>query len=203
MYKIFINDKPFIITEQDVTDPAFKSCNKVVYDPLKTKQYVKECESMRSKGYILTTDDAEFAFTDLSTHMVLIEAAGGIVFNDKNEVLLIKRLGKWDLPKGKIDGEEQPEEAAVREVTEECNVDELSIIKPLPSTYHVYKMHNFMFLKTTYWYAMNTTSSKQLKPQVEENITEVKWTSWSELNPDTLDTYISIKHLLIETKEML
>ncbi len=49
-----------------------------------------------------------------------IEAAGGLVFNAKNEFLLIKRLGKADLPKGKIEKGEDPKTAALREVEEEC-----------------------------------------------------------------------------------
>lgn len=201
MYKIFINDKPFIITAADVKDPRYRSCSRVSYDPLKTKQYLKDCESMRSKGFVLVTDDIEFAFADLSTHMVPIEAAGGLVFNDKGDVLLIKRLGKWDLPKGKIDAGEGREEAALREVMEECSIDGLSIIAKLPNTYHVYKMHNFSFLKITYWYTMQTSSDKALIPQVEEHITEAKWFNWETLDINKLETYISITDLLLAVKE--
>jgi 8-oxo-dGTP pyrophosphatase MutT (NUDIX family) len=132
--------------------------------------------------------------------VAVIEAAGGVVFNNKNEVLLIKRLGKWDLPKGKMEGEELPEESAVREVMEECGIDGLTILEKLPSTYHVYKMHNFNFLKITYWYKMQTDFDKPLTPQIEESITEVKWEPWDKINPDTMDTYISIAELLKEMK---
>jgi ADP-ribose pyrophosphatase YjhB (NUDIX family) len=201
MYKIFINEKPFILTETDLTDVRFKSCVRVTYDPAKTAAYLKECEGMRSKGFVLLTDDVEFAFADVATHMVSIEAAGGVVFNNKNELLLIKRLGKWDLPKGKIDAGEGREEAAVREVMEECSIDGLSIIKQLSSTYHVYKMHNFRFLKITYWYQMETTFQGTLKPQEEEHITEAKWFNWENLDLTTMDTYISITDLLLALKK--
>lgn len=201
MYKIFVSDKPFIITETDVSDVRYKSCTRVTYDPTKTKTYLKECEGMRSKGYVLLTDDVEFAFADLATHMVPIEAAGGVVFNDEEEVLLIKRLGKWDLPKGKIDAGEGREEAAIREVMEECSINDLSIVASLPCTYHVYKMHNFNFLKITYWYTMHAASGQTLKPQVEEHITEVKWFDWATLDVDGLETYISIADLLHAVKK--
>lgn len=201
MYKIFINDKPFIITAADISDSRYKSCTRVTYDPLKTKIYLKDCESMRSKGYVLITDDEEFAFADMGTYMVPIEAAGGVVFNDKKEVLLIKRLGKWDLPKGKIDAGEGREEAAIREVMEECSIEGLSIMAQLPCTYHVYKMHNFNFLKITYWYTMHTSSEKPLKPQLEEHITEARWFEWDTLDIDKLETYISITDLLLAVKK--
>lgn len=201
MYKIFINDKPFILATANLNDDRFKNCTHVQYDPTKTTTYLKDCEGMRSKGFVLLTDDVEFAFADLATHMVPIEAAGGVVFNDKDEVLLIKRLGKWDLPKGKIDAGEGREEAAVREVMEECSIDGLNIIKQLPSTYHVYKMHNFRFLKITYWYHMQTSFKGILKPQEEEHITEAKWFSWDSLNLMSMDTYVSIVDLLLSVKK--
>jgi 8-oxo-dGTP pyrophosphatase MutT (NUDIX family) len=200
MYKIFINDKPFLITSLDIKDVRYKSCTRVTYDPLKTARYLKDCEAKKHAGYVLITDDEEFAFLDVCTHVGVVEAAGGVVFNDKNEVLLIKRLGKWDLPKGKMEGEELPEESAVREVMEECGIDGLSIIEKLPNTYHIYKMHNFNFLKITHWYKMKTDFDKPLTPQTEESITDVKWIPWDSVNPDTLDTYISIAELLKEVK---
>jgi len=200
MYKIFINDKPLILTEQDTNDSRFKSCLRTTYDPAKAASYLRDIESMRHKGFVLVTDDVEFAFADLATHMVNIEAAGGVVFNENKEVLLIKRLGKWDLPKGKIDGDETPEQAALREVEEECNITGLTLLQALPNTYHVYKMHNFRFLKTTYWYQMSTHANQALKPQLEEQITEVIWQPWHTLNIAELDTYVSITDLLLSVK---
>ncbi|MCU0421962.1 MAG: NUDIX domain-containing protein [Bacteroidia bacterium] len=200
MYKIFINDKPFILTNTPISNVAYKGCIRVEYDPLKTAQYLKDIDSMKHKGFVLVTDDLDFAFNDLASHMVNLEAAGGLVFNEHQELLMIKRLGKWDLPKGKLDGDESPEQAAIREVEEECNIKDLSVLKQLPSTYHVYKMKNFRFLKTTYWFKMQTHSKQHLKPQVEEQITEVAWKKWNDLAIDSLDTYDSIADLLNEVK---
>jgi hypothetical protein len=47
---------------------------------------------------------------------------------------------------------------------------------------------------------MKTTFDKPLTPQTEESITEVKWVPWDSINPETLDTYISIAELLKEVK---
>ena len=55
----------------------------------------------------------------------ILEAGGGIVFNKRGEFLVIERRGVWDLPKGKVDAGETIEEAAVREVREECGLTEV------------------------------------------------------------------------------
>ena len=138
-------------------------------------------------------DDAELAFKDMYTHFVPVEAAGGLVYNTFNELLMIKRMGKWDLPKGKIDPGESREQAALREVEEECGIKGLKLIEQLPTTYHTYKMHNYRFLKITYWFKMKTEFKGKLTPQVEEQITEVKWASQEELPAIIASTYPSIR----------
>jgi 8-oxo-dGTP pyrophosphatase MutT (NUDIX family) len=198
MYKIFINEKPFIITEKDVNESRFAKCKRVQYDALKIIEQIKECEGMQSAGVIVLCDDAESCFKDFYSHFVVIEASGGLVFNQIEEVLLIKRMGKWDLPKGKIDGQENEEDAAIREVGEECGIGKLKIEKKLSDTYHTYKMHNHRFLKVTHWFLMHTTDTQKLVPQLEEQITEAVWFNWKKLNPDTLDTYTSIKDFLLD-----
>ena len=50
----------------------------------------------------------------------LIEAAGGLVYNIENQLLMIFRNNKWDLPKGKLEVGENIQECAIREVEEEC-----------------------------------------------------------------------------------
>lgn len=200
MYKIFINEKPFIITTKDVEEPRFSKCKRVQHDPSKTLTYIKECESMKSKGLVILTDDEVYAFKDCYTHFVTIQASGGVVFNEKNEILLIKRMGKWDLPKGKIDGEETAGEAAIREVMEECGIKDLQLQEPLPDTFHTYKLHNHRFLKITHWFRMKTSSDQKLTPQKEELISEVKWVDWKTLDVQELDTYYSIKDLLLEVR---
>jgi len=200
MYKIFINEKPFIITEKDVTETRFAKCKRVEYAPLKLAEFIKDCEGMRSKGIVLLCDDAEFAFKDFYTLFVPIEAAGGIVFNEKNEVLLIKRMGKWDLPKGKIDGEESEADAAIREVEEECGIGKLKIEMKIAESFHTYKMHNHRFLKITHWFKMHTSDNKKLVPQLEEQITEAVWYKWEKLDVNELDTYFSIRDLLLDLK---
>ncbi len=182
--------------EDEAIDSRFKICKRVTYDPLKTASYIRDCEGKKHEGFVLISDDVEFAFLDVCTHFAIVEAAGGVVFNANNEVLLIKRLGKWDLPKGKMEGEETNEQSAIREVEEECGITGLTIEKALTDTFHVYKLKNFFHLKITHWYTMHVDGVPELTPQKEESITQAIWKPWAEVNPDTLDTYISIAELL-------
>ncbi len=127
-----------------------------------------------------------------------IEAAGGFIERDKH-YLFIHRLGKWDLPKGKLEKKETIENAAIRECEEECAVKNLKIVKQLASTFHIYPYKTGYALKQTYWFYMQTNYAKKLKPQTEENIDEVKWFSENEVKQIAFnDTYLTIKDVILE-----
>ena len=104
-----------------------------------------------------------------------LEAAGGIVKNNKGEYLFIKRFGIWDLPKGKVEKGETPEKAAIREVEEETGVSNLSVTKKISDSWHIYPWKGKTVLKKTYWYLMNSTYEGVLIPQTKEDITEAVW----------------------------
>ena len=119
----------------------------------------------------IITDNWESFIADYT----IIEAAGGLVYNSKDQLLMIFRNDKWDLPKGKLEVGENVNECAIREVEEECGVDNLVIIKPLKDTYHTYEMNGVAILKRTYWFKMKTNFTADLIPQKEEGITKVEW----------------------------
>jgi 8-oxo-dGTP pyrophosphatase MutT (NUDIX family) len=125
-----------------------------------------------------------------------IEAAGGIVINPEHEILFIKRLGYWDLPKGKVEKNEELKVAAVREVEEECGISSPSIERKLLKTYHTYSAKGRNYLKTTHWYLMAYSQNEKLIPQEEEGITEVKWVKKEEMEPQINNTYNSIIDVL-------
>lgn len=129
-----------------------------------------------------------------------IDAAGGVVFNTDNEILLIHRLGVWDLPKGKAEKGESMEETALREVEEECAIAPLEIVKPLSSTYHTYRLKSKWILKKTYWYQMKYEGNSNPKPQTEEDITEAVWMPADDMAKVNQNTYASIKEVLAELK---
>ncbi len=108
-------------------------------------------------------------------------AAGGAVTDEQGRLLVIKRLGKWDLPKGKVDPGEGIEAAAMREVEEECGLKRLHISAPMPSTWHTYERKGKQHLKRTDWFLMSASSTEVLVPQHEEDIEEVRWIAPFEL----------------------
>ena len=126
----------------------------------------------------------------------VIEAAGGLVWNKAGRFLVIKRFGIWDLPKGKKNKEENTELCALREVSEECGIDEPELKNLLGITYHIYFLKNKPVLKETSWFEMFHNGSDQLTPQTAEDITEARWFNPDEVSVITKNTYPSIIDVL-------
>ena len=105
----------------------------------------------------------------------LIAAAGGLVYNDTSQLLMIFRNGKWDFPKGKLEVGENIEQCAMREVEEECGISGLIITQQLQKTYHTYEINGQQILKCTYWFEMKSSFKGNLAPQTKEGITAVVW----------------------------
>lgn len=125
--------------------------------------------------------------------MKKIIAAGGLVKNSNGEFLFIFRRGKWDLPKGKVDEGEKIDEAALREVQEECGIADVEIIRPLTKTHHNYELNGEKILKETHWFLMKTNGSEKLIPQKEEDITEAIWADEKKLKNILENTYETIR----------
>ncbi len=180
MYKVFINETPLILTNSESVLPEWKNDSRilVVQYPGKKKyllNYIDLLEkSQRHHKIVIFHTDFNSMWNDFLSLYKSIEAAGGVVFNDKNEVLVIYRRNSWDLPKGKIDEGESPEQAAVREVQEETGLVKVNLSKHLHDTYHTYEMKGKRILKKTYWYEMRTTDI-HLTPQYEEDIEKAEW----------------------------
>ena len=128
----------------------------------------------------------------LKVNFNTVKAAGGIV-EKEDLILVIKRHGLWDIAKGKLEKGEDIEEAAVREVEEECGV-KVSLLDKIGKTRHLYRYKGAYALKLTHWYRMSLVSDKGMQPQVEEGITAVKWMSKTQVMG--MKTYSSIIGLL-------
>lgn len=124
-----------------------------------------------------------------------IEAAGGIV-QRKNSFLFIKRNGTWDLPKGKIDEGESPEEAAFREIEEECGIRCSALEGLITESFHVYDYKGTPTIKKTFWYDMRYEGSKELTCQVEEGITKALWVPREEIQKYRDKTFASLKDVI-------
>lgn len=200
MYKVFYNERTIYLTD-DISkyiknhDGIFvkyvsKSSLKICVDKFIKNEQIKEL-------FLFYHDfnELDFIFRSLFTQ---IDAAGGVVKNNRNQILAIFRKEKWDLPKGKVEKNEDFKTAAIREVCEECGITEVQIIDTLKPTFHIYKLNENLVLKKTYWYKMFYNKDEILKPQLEENITEVKWFDKQNINLILQNTYSLIKEVLNE-----
>ena len=129
----------------------------------------------------------------LRSKFKVVKAAGGLV-RKKERFLMIYRMKKWDLPKGKRERNEKFRQTAVREVEEECNVS-VKIGKKICTTWHTYTMNKRAMLKKTKWYLMDCLDDAKMKPAVEEDIEELRWMTRKEVYHALEHSYKSISHV--------
>lgn len=145
----------------------------------------------------------EKSFRGLRMQYTLVEAAGGLVKNNSGEYLFIFRRGKWDLPKGKKDGDETLKQTALREVREECGLADLEIIGELPSTYHSYPEKEKNVLKHTKWFLMRTQQTEVIL-QSEEDIEDYRWLKKKKIFPFVKGKmYASLIDMLKEVQNLI
>jgi len=179
MYKIHINETPLILVDIERAGD-FVPADDLLVAPYtgRRKQllnYVDMLEkSNRFQAVVLHSADLAELWNDFRSHFKLIEAAGGVVRNPEGKVLVIYRRGYWDLPKGKIDPGESPEEAGVREVMEETGIRSADLLFFLMPTYHIYREKGKRVLKHTHWFAMEG-DQQELLPEEAEKIDKAEW----------------------------
>lgn len=152
---------------------------------------------------ILMVGNHEKLLKKIFLEFSLVEAAGGIVRDEKGRILLIKRLGKWDLPKGKAKRNEDMPTCAMREVEEETGAKQLSVVDLFTETYHTYYRSGKWQIKHTYWYLMDCLDGNHLVPQKEEDIEKVRWVYPHNIYLPLIETYPAIKRILKEYKKTL
>ena len=149
---------------------------------------------------LIVHSDKEELFDHVKRCFKYIEAAGGLVTLRDERILLIKRLGKWDLPKGKTEKGESLQTTALREVIEECGLKSSPVITgELAHTYHTYyHKKGKHILKHTAWFAMRYEGKESLHPQLDEDITRAVWFPVNLLKVIRQNTYQSIIKVLDE-----
>ncbi len=130
----------------------------------------------------------------------LVIAGGGLVLNDRDELLMIFRRGKWDLPKGKLDEGESIEACAIREVQEETGLRQVSMDGLAGITRHEYfdKYLQTDVIKETHWFLMRADGEQTLVPQTEEDISVIEWADDKKLAVMLEDTYPNIRQIIQE-----
>lgn len=198
--KIFVDECPIYITDELSAELKKKSNDKNVLFITDENEIIIDtilaALKTEKKEVIVLVDKIEKAKDVFFTHFVNIEAAGGIVQNEKKEILFIFRRGKWDLPKGKIENDETPEICAVREIEEETGVTNLILKHKIGETYHIYEENKTMIFKTSHWFYLLSNEQQDIKAQTEEDITEVKWIHTRNIKEPMANTYQNIKDIL-------
>lgn len=129
----------------------------------------------------------------LRSKFKIVQAAGGLV-RKKEKFLMIYRMKKWDLPKGKKEKNEKYRQTAVREVVEECNVA-VRIGRKICTTWHTYTMNKNAMLKKTRWYLMDCVDDSKMKPDLAEDIEELRWMTQKEVYHALEHSYKSISYV--------
>lgn len=149
-----------------------------------------------NKFVAVISQDPTATFEELKQDFVLVEAAGGVVQNERDELLMIELRGRWDLPKGHIEAGEEANIAALREVEEETGVvAELVDKEPLMETWHAYNTYGRWELKRTRWWRMRALCG-ELKPQDEEGIARVEWCSAESVQERLKMSYATIRRVI-------
>jgi 8-oxo-dGTP pyrophosphatase MutT (NUDIX family) len=199
--KIYFNDKPLFLCDAIAPEiePYLHHDDAVSIDEFSVhtvKSMIHEMELQKIHAGIFlhsNLDELKKAFWKKFT---IVQAAGGLVSNPDNEILMIFRRGKWDLPKGKLDPGETLEQCAVREVEEETGLKKILLQEHLLTTYHTYHESGKFILKESYWYQMAIHKAQSLIPQAEEDISEARWVSQAQLPELLKNTFPSVKNVL-------
>jgi len=192
MYKVFVNERPLILTDK-IVDPEEGR-----YFLMNKDQVPKAVDALRKnklpKAYIYHPNREEI-LTKFTKYIPRVVAAGGVVTNKKGKVLFIYRNDKWDLPKGVIKKKESLEDCAIREVEEETGVQNLKIENFLRTTYHIFKRNGKLKLKEVHWYAMKTDYAGDLVGEASEGIEKVKWKGPRKIREALENSYVNIRIL--------
>ena len=158
----------------------------------KVINFFQSCNSLT-----VLCEDCDAAFDRFLAEFKYVEAAGGVVKNERGEVLMIYRRNRWDLPKGHIDTGEDALTAAKREVEEETGVSGLKFVSELCNTLHAYNVYGEWELKCTYWFAFDAQSAATTA-QTEEDIESAVWCNPAEVDSNLEESYPTIKEVIYE-----
>lgn len=194
IYKIYMNQSLLILA--DFAPLTKGNVQSIGLQDLDVEKLFNNSLKNVKNTYLLVHPDIRQIFKNILERVKIIHAAGGLVKNAAGEYLFIFRLGKWDLPKGKVEEGEKLKDAALREVEEECGIEIDYLGKKIATTYHTYSMRGKFVLKQTKWYEMGVNKIPTLTPQLEEDITEALWIRKKDLKKVYANTYPLINDIL-------
>ena len=182
---IYFGDAEVVITDTPPDTSIINNLGAKIQKKVETNKFVA-----------VISQDPTATFEELKQDFVLVEAAGGVVHNERDELLMIELRGRWDLPKGHIEAGEEANIAALREVEEETGVvAELVGKEPLMETWHAYNTYGRWELKRTRWWRMRALCG-ELNPQDEEGIARVEWCSAESVQERLKMSYATIRRVI-------
>ncbi len=193
MHKVFVNNKPIILTTEVEKETNFKN---YLLKTVHIGKVIKDLKNTNLESARLIDKDDSKLLKNFLKLLPNVVAAGGKVYNTNGQVLFIYRNDKWDLPKGGAERKETIDQAAIREVEEETGVEGLRITKPLEMTYHIFKRNGRQKIKVTYWFEMKTDYAGELIPQAKEGITKAEWLTKEQIDIAMNNSYANIKLLV-------
>ena len=206
MYEIYINDtKIVLLPSEKISRPATEDKENIIAryagKASHLLSFIDMCEKTdKYQSVTLHSIDVDKLISDFEGLYKIVQAAGGVVLNERNQILFIHRLGYWDLPKGKIESKETRREAARREVAEETGICNIQLGKKLLETRHTYKnKNNKRCIKLTHWYLM-FSQKQEAKPQTEEDIDETVWMTLEKFYSEERKVYGNILNVLDQVK---
>ncbi|PRY15440.1 ADP-ribose pyrophosphatase YjhB (NUDIX family) [Pontibacter ummariensis] len=191
-YDLILKASDHFTSKDLVGDVLIKDAGALLIDRIVRLMEVKKLKKLKS--LTLVTDKKKKLIEHLKDQFKIVKAAGGLVLKD-GKILMIYRMGVWDLPKGKLEKKEKVESGALREVEEECNI-QVEVVSKLPKTWHSYAFKGKKILKKTSWYLMHCTDDSLMKPQAEEFIEEVRWMAPEEVIEVLPKAYTSIAFIV-------
>lgn len=199
--KIYFGNKPLFLCDEVDGDlqPFIHHDDAVFIDELDShtvKSMVHEMQLEKIHAGVFFHPDLEVLKKAFFKKFTIVHAGGGLVVNERDEILLIFRKGKWDLPKGKLDKGETIEDCAVREVEEETGLKQVKLLSPLMITYHTYQEGSKFVLKESHWYQMTVKGDQVLVPQTTEDIHEIRWVKPSDLRGYMPNSFPSVVDVL-------
>ena len=132
-------------------------------------------------------------------------SAGGVVARPAGgeyQVVLIRNGERWSLPKGRIEPGESPDQAAAREIAEECGLSraELHPVAGLPGSDYVYQHEGVLIFKHVEYFLYEAPPDAKLEPQLSE-IDAAEWFSIEDAIIRA--TFKDAKTALEKSKELL
>lgn len=129
-------------------------------------------------------------------------SAGGVVVRCTPQgptfLIILDSYKNWGFPKGHLDGDETPEQAARREVAEEAGLADLVMHKELAVIDWFFRFRGRLIHKYCHFFLFESKEGDPV-PELGEGITECRWVGYE----DALSTirYENARNVLREAEE--